>query len=98
MDKTLAAQLKAFQSGESRRAFAILGCHRAVREEHAGYLFRVWAPNAKAVSVVGDFNFWNPEDLPMTPIGYGVWEAFPSMPRRGRRISTPSPRKTAIPS
>ena len=84
MDKTLAAQLKAFQSGESRRAFAILGCHRAVREEHAGYLFRVWAPNAKAVSVVGDFNFWNPEDLPMTMIGYGVWEAFSVYAQEGQ--------------
>ena len=84
MDKTLAAQLKAFQSGENRRAFAILGCHRAVREEHAGYLFRVWAPNAKAVSVVGDFNFWNPEDLPMTMIGYGVWEAFSVYAQEGQ--------------
>ena len=84
MDKTLAAQLKAFQSGESRRAFAILGCHRAVREEHAGYLFRVWAPNAKAVSVVGDFNFWNLEDLPMTMIGYGVWEAFSVYAQEGQ--------------
>ena len=84
MDKTLAAQLKAFQSGENRRAFAILGCHRAVREEHAGYLFRVWAPNAKAVSVVGDFNFWNLEDLPMTMIGYGVWEAFSVYAQEGQ--------------
>ena len=84
MDKTLAAQLKAFQSGESRRAFAILGCHRAIREEHAGYLFRVWAPNAKAVSVVGDFNFWNLEDLPMTMIGYGVWEAFSVYAQEGQ--------------
>ena len=84
MDKTLAAQLKAFQSGESRRAFAILGCHRAVREEHAGYLFRVWAPNAKAVNVVGDFNFWNLEDLPMTMIGYGVWEAFSVYAQEGQ--------------
>ncbi len=84
MDKTLAAQLKAFQSGESRRAFAILGCHRAVREEHAGYLFRVWAPNAKAVSVAGDFNFWNLEDLPMTMIGYGVWEAFSVYAQEGQ--------------
>ena len=51
MDKTLAAQLEQFQSGESRRAYTILGCHRAVRDEQPGYLFRVWAPNAKAVSI-----------------------------------------------
>ena len=84
MDKTLAAQLEQFQSGESRRAYTILGCHRAVRDEQPGYLFRVWAPNAKAVSVVGDFNFWNPEDLPMQQIGYGVWEAFSIFAQEGQ--------------
>ena len=84
MDKTLAAQLEQFQSGESRRAYTILGCHRAVRDEQPGYLFRVWAPNAKAVSVVGDFNFWNLEDLPMTMIGYGVWEAFSVYAQEGQ--------------
>ncbi|MBQ8532372.1 MAG: 1,4-alpha-glucan branching protein GlgB [Clostridia bacterium] len=37
-------------------------------------LFRVWAPNAKAVSVVGDFNGWNNESNPMLALGDGVWE------------------------
>ena len=37
-------------------------------------LFRVWAPNAKAVSVVGDFNGWNNESNPMMALGDGVWE------------------------
>lgn len=37
--------------------------------------FRVWAPNASAVSVVGDFNNWSAADNPMVPISDGVWEA-----------------------
>lgn len=37
-------------------------------------VFRVWAPNAKAVSVVGDFNNWNEKANYMVNIGYGFWE------------------------
>ena len=84
MDKTLATQLRQFQTGENHRAYTILGCHRAEQDGQAGFLFRVWAPNAKSVSVVGDFNFWNQEDLPMTSIGYGVWEAFSVYAQEGQ--------------
>ena len=42
-----------------------------------GFLFRVWAPNAKAVSVVGDFNDWNPEAYYLYKIGdSGIWEGY----------------------
>ena len=84
MDKTLATQLRQFQTGENHRAYTILGCHRAEQDGQSGFLFRVWAPNAKSVSVVGDFNFWNQEDLPMTSIGYGVWEAFSVYAQEGQ--------------
>lgn len=40
-----------------------------------GYAFRVWAPHASAVSVVGDFNGWNPEAGGMQPEGNGNWYA-----------------------
>ncbi len=39
-----------------------------------GTSFRVWAPNAAAVSAVGDFNGWNPSEHTMTPSESGVWE------------------------
>ena len=76
MEYGLAQFLKAFGADGCDHAHDYLGCHFARRDETDGYLFRVWAPCAAAVSVVGDFNFWNVDDLPMQPIGGGVWEAF----------------------
>ena len=64
--------LQKFASGTSIDAYKFMGCHK----DGKGYIFRVWAPNAKGVSVVGSFNDWNPDANPMTNIGYGVWEGF----------------------
>ena len=76
MEEKVQAMLEAFHRGESIRAFELLGCHRETRDGTEGFVFRVWAPNARYVSVVGDFNFWNAGDLPMQKISNGVWEAF----------------------
>ena len=76
MEHGLVQFLKAFGTDGCDHAHAYLGCHFARRDETDGYLFRVWAPCAAAVSVVGDFNFWNVDDLPMQPVGGGVWEVF----------------------
>ena len=51
------------------RAYEYLGCHPS--EE--GFVFRVWAPNAQAVSVVGDFNYWDASAAPMTRDFEGYW-------------------------
>ena len=60
-----------FHQGTSRRAYEYLGCHA----EKDGFVFRVWAPNAGVVSLVGDFNDWNTESHPMKKItDHGVWE------------------------
>ena len=65
-----------FYQGSCIRAYELLGCHKETRDGVEGYVFRVWAPNAHYVAVVGDFNFWNAGDLPMYRISQGVWEAF----------------------
>ena len=78
MDQALHNALKRFSAGDEMRAFTFLGCHRAQRDGVDGFCFRVWAPNARAVSVTGDWNYWNTADLPMERLEYGVWEAFSS--------------------
>ena len=54
-----------------------LGSHTAVSGDEEGIYFAVWAPHAKYVSVVGDFNGWDTGAAPMTVTGdLGVWECF----------------------
>lgn len=83
MDQQLQNALNSFHDGSNIHAYEFLGCHKASRDGQDGYIFRVWAPNACAVSVVGDFNFWNIYDLPMTKISHGVWEVFSVYAREG---------------
>ena len=83
MDSSLHNILRKFSAGDELRAYAILGCHRAQCDGKNGYIFRVWAPHAQGVSVTGDWNFWNPDDLPMTYLEYGVWEAFSVYAKEG---------------
>ena len=78
----LAAFLKRFHSGPAADACEFLGCH--AREDGEGFVFRVWAPHAQSISVVGDFNFWNTEDLPMRKISEGVWEAVSVYAKTGQ--------------
>ncbi len=54
-----------------------LGSHVSTENGQKGYYFAVWAPNAQSVSVVGDFNDWNPEAARMKgPNDVGIWELF----------------------
>lgn len=54
-----------------------LGSHPTTRSGQAGTSFAVWAPNAKRVSVVGEFNDWNKGKHPLQPRGSsGIWEGF----------------------
>lgn len=54
-----------------------LGAHPVTQNGKSGTYFAVWAPNAEDVSVVGEFNDWDPERHPMKKIGpIGVWETF----------------------
>ncbi len=83
MEQWVQAAVESFHRGDNIRAFRLLGCHPETRDGMSGYVFRVWAPNARAVSVAGDFNFWNTEDLPMQKISHGIWEAFSVYAKEG---------------
>ena len=45
--------------------------------------FRVWAPNAQNVHLIGDFTNWYGEQIPMTRNEGGVWEVFTDLPKEG---------------
>ena len=50
--------LHLFHHGENFNAYRFMGAHPVVVNRKRGYVFRVWAPHAVKVSVVGDFNGW----------------------------------------
>jgi 1,4-alpha-glucan branching enzyme len=62
--------------GTHNRAYEKLGAHLSERNDHRGVQFAVWAPNAERVSVIGDFNHWNPSTDIMRPSSVGIWEGF----------------------
>ena len=63
--------------GTHFRLFDKLGAHLIVHEGASGVHFAVWAPNARLVSLVGDFNDWDPARHPMRRRDdIGVWEIF----------------------
>ena len=77
MESTLSEfDLYLLGEGTHNRAYEKLGAHPSERDGHRGVQFAVWAPNAKLVSVIGDFNHWNPSADVMHPSSAGVWEAF----------------------
>jgi 1,4-alpha-glucan branching enzyme len=63
--------------GSHRRAYQKLGAHVSKERGVSGVSFAVWAPNARSVRVVGDFNSWDGRLHPMRSLGSsGVWELF----------------------
>jgi 1,4-alpha-glucan branching enzyme len=69
--------LHLYNEGRHRRLWEVLGAHPRAHEGVAGTAFAVWAPNARAVRVVGDWNFWDGRVHPMRSLGNsGVWEIF----------------------
>ena len=65
-----------FSKGTARHLQDFLGCHKAQRDGVDGRIFRVWAPNAAAVHIMGEFNGWATDACPMHNIGDGIWEGF----------------------
>nr|WP_298793608.1 1,4-alpha-glucan branching protein GlgB [uncultured Allomuricauda sp.] len=67
-----------FKSGKHFRLYEKLGSHLMVVDGEKGTYFAVWAPSAKSVSVVGNFNSWDAENhkLLVRWDGSGIWEGF----------------------
>jgi len=67
-----------FKSGKHFKLYEKLGSHLMEVDGEKGVYFAVWAPNAKYVSVIGDFNNWEKDEHPLFPRwdGSGIWEGF----------------------
>jgi 1,4-alpha-glucan branching enzyme len=67
-----------FKEGSHGRLYEKMGGRLAARDGVAGAEFALWAPNAHGVSVIGDFNGWDPDAHPLAARrdGSGIWEGF----------------------
>jgi 1,4-alpha-glucan branching enzyme len=65
-----------FAEGTHHRIYEKLGAHLATVEGVSGVYFAVWAPNARNVSVIGDFNFWDGRKHQMRKGSTGIWDLF----------------------
>ena len=66
-----------FGQGTHYDIYKKLGAHPTTQQRKKGVYFAVWAPNARYVSVIGDFNNWDNQANPMNRVGeIGVYEIF----------------------
>lgn len=73
-------QADRFHQGTMTDGWRWFGAHPAKKRGRDGWTFRVWAPHAEAVSVVGDFNDWEEGAAPLARKGE-IWEGFlPDLP------------------
>ena len=76
----MADRTQLYHSGCLTDGWRLFGAHPATEKGVHGWWFNVWVPRAKAVSVVGDFNGWDPEETPLAPKGE-FWQGFvPDLP------------------
>ncbi len=76
-----------FNEGTHYQLYQHMGAHLGEEKEENKVHFAVWAPNAEAVSVIGDFNNWQPDSHPLKQIhlGSGIWEGTISNLDRGEK-------------
>ena len=65
-----------FGEGNHHRIYEKMGAHPATIDGVSGVCFAVWAPNARNVSLLGDFNHWDGRKHQMRQAGGGIWELF----------------------
>ncbi len=68
--------LHLFSEGNHHRIYEKLGAHLTEVDGITGVYFAVWAPNARNVSVLGDFNYWDGHKHQMRKSQNGIWELF----------------------
>jgi 1,4-alpha-glucan branching enzyme len=69
--------LHLFNEGRHAKLYEKLGAHPVEFDGKSGIMFRVWAPNARNVAVIGSFNGWDRQAAPMSPLfSSGIWERF----------------------
>ena len=75
-----------FREGSHARLYEKMGCHLVNEGGVEGARFAVWAPNARSVAVIGDFNNWDPGAHPLhaRDDGSGIWEGFVPHVRQGQ--------------
>jgi len=81
MDRS--TDLWTFGRGDNFHLQEYLGANKETRGEQEGFTFRVWAPNAQAVDLIGDFTDWEARKIPMVRNEGGVWEVFCSDAKEG---------------
>tara|TARA_R110001592_G_scaffold72678_5_gene221762 strand:- start:11342 stop:13249 length:1908 start_codon:yes stop_codon:yes gene_type:complete len=74
-----------FKAGKHYRLYEKFGSHLITVDGIEGAYFSVWAPSAKSVSVIGDFNFWieGEHQLNVRWDGSGIWEGFIPLVKKG---------------
>ncbi|WP_019804165.1 1,4-alpha-glucan branching protein GlgB [Streptococcus mutans] len=75
--------LRTFGTGENFHAQHYFGFHETEKNGVKGYIFRVWAPNAEDLHLIGDFTGWFDNPLQMDKNEAGVWEVFTDLPKEG---------------
>ena len=78
-----------YQRGRSSKGYELFGAHFVWENNQSQVRFAVYAPQAKAVSLIGDFNAWTP--WPMQRLDCGVWVLTSPDPQPGDRTNTASP-------
>ena len=86
-------EIQAFHHGNNHQSYKTFGAHITTEENTQGVKFTLWAPNARSVSVIGDFNHWNPRTHPMEKTSPNNWTKFIPSLKEGEiykyRITTP---------
>lgn len=76
--------LELLAEGRHTRLYQRLGAQPIRKREGGGACFATWAPQARSVSVIGEFNAWDTGSHPMYPLGdSGIWEGYVATARRG---------------